>query len=153
MGLEQAGKLVTGQGLARGEHADHPGSTVTDRRLDRRLHGDHRHRIALAQQPDCHAGGGIAGHHQGLGVALQQEFGDRDAAGLDDLPRSLTIGGIGRIGHVEQVFLGEFTPQLAQDAQPAYAGIEDADGPFSGHQGHPTGQTGPVQPPSPRMAP
>ena len=101
------------------------------RGLDRGFHGDHGHGIAGPQDSDRRAGGRIAGHHQGLGVTLQQEFGDGDGAGLDGLQRLVPIGGVRRVRHIEQVLMGQFAPYLAQDGEPAHAGIEDPDGSVS----------------------
>jgi hypothetical protein len=96
----QMRELLAGQGLAGGQYPHHPRATPGHRWLEGGLHGDHGHRVTGAQQPGRRAGGGIAGHHQSLGVTSQQKFGDGDGAGLNGCQGLVTIGGMRRIRHV-----------------------------------------------------
>jgi hypothetical protein len=83
--------------------------------------------MLAAQVFDGRGGGGIASHHQGLNAAPAQVLGDAAGAGEHMVGLALAVRPVAAVGQVDEVLLGQFTPQGLQDAQAADAAVVDAD--------------------------
>ena len=84
----------------------------------------------LLQRLQGHGGGGIAGHHQHLDPALDQE--GRGLQGITQ-HRGRALGAVGDPGgipEIDEVLTGELTGELLEDRKPTDPGIEYADSAF-----------------------
>jgi hypothetical protein len=72
--------------------------------------------------------GGVAGQDHQAGAGLEQALaaGPRQVHNL--LPWPAAIGGVGLIGQIDEVRLGQTLHEGAVDREAAHAGVEDADG-------------------------
>ena len=71
---------------------------------------------------------GIAGHHQLFDVPFVQPVGHLSYKTGDFFPGPVAIRGPGRIPDEDEIFVGQLGLEPFQDGEPAYAGIDYANG-------------------------
>ena len=119
--------LVDGQG---GGHDDDLGAVVgLGGGLHRRLDADDGDLgVLLPEEGDGGAGGGVAGHHDGLGPPVQQLLRPPEGEGPDLLQGLFPVGGVGGVPEEEKVLVGEKPGAGPEDAHAPQTRIEDPDG-------------------------
>ncbi|MNS47319.1 hypothetical protein D3C72_798450 [compost metagenome] len=135
--LDQGGELGAGQGAGGGEHAHHAAVRQVRGGFDCRFHADDDQvGMALAQRRDGGGGRRVAGDHHGLGLArdevIRQGVGTLQNEGL----RLFAIRHMRRIGHIQQLFLGQRLADGAQHAQAAHARVVYANKGIARHDGN-----------------
>ena len=114
-----------------GQHQHPPAARCRDRRRHgaRLNHAEHRQRcVVILEDLQRHRGGGIAGNHQGLDAALDQNARRLDGIALHGGGALGAVGKTGGVAQVHKAFVRQRPPQRRQHRQPAHAGIEHADG-------------------------
>jgi len=90
----------------------------------------HPHKWYLREsQPQVmqgHSRSRVTGHHDQLGLSIQQEAGDAKGKFADLIPGPGAIGHMRLVAQVEQSLRGQLAPDRPQDRKPAHAGIKNA---------------------------
>ena len=80
----------------------------------------------LLQAAQGDGGGGVAGQHDQVGPGLEQPLAAGPGQVDDLLAGAAAVGGVGLVGQIDEVPIGEPPRQFAVDRQSAHAGVEYA---------------------------
>ena len=125
--LQQGPKSIAFRGRDGNQHPNHACLRRGSRRLDRRLHGDHRNRQRGPQRLGGRGGAGVRRDHDCLRILPEQEIRDGPGSPADLFDRLVAPGGVLRVGDIEEVLVRQLAPDFAQHRETAHAGIENTD--------------------------
>lgn len=126
--VDDAGVEVAVEGARRGEDGDASAAGGARRGLHGGHHADEGQVEEMAEIGDGCGGSGVAGDDDELGVGLDEAMGDGKGALAHFTRVAGAVGEIRGIGEVNGAFAGSEAAEFAENAEPADAGIEHADG-------------------------
>src|SRR5690606_38607141 len=121
------------RGLRR-DHADYAVLAVLRRWLDGRLHANEGHAgEGSSEVVQARRRRRVAGNDDHFGVPVEEKPRNGLHKAPDFLQRPGAVGDVPLVREIEHVFVGEATPDFAEDGQAAYPGVKHGDWACIGH--------------------